>query len=73
MRACLVCLAAWLYFPVAAFGQIDYDRHVIFDNSLADGSARRLNWRSATGGDDTAWNSPATLCVFGATPKMLFP
>jgi hypothetical protein len=36
--ACLVCLAAWLYVPFAAFGQIDYDRHVIFDNSLADGS-----------------------------------
>ncbi len=38
MRACLVCLAAWLYFPVAAFGQIDYDRHVIFDHSHEDGS-----------------------------------
>ena len=25
-------------FPLAAFGQIDYDRHVVFDNSLADGS-----------------------------------
>jgi hypothetical protein len=29
MRACLVCLAAWLYFPVATFGQFAYDRHVI--------------------------------------------
>jgi hypothetical protein len=36
--ACLACLAAWLYVPFAEFGQIDYDRHVIFDNSLADGS-----------------------------------
>ena len=36
MRTRLVCLAAWLCFPVAAFGQIDYDRHVIFDNSHED-------------------------------------
>jgi len=38
MRACPVCLAAWLYFTVAAFGQIDYDRHVIFHHSPEDGS-----------------------------------
>jgi hypothetical protein len=37
-RACPACLAAWLYFPFAALGPVDYDRHVIFDNSLADGS-----------------------------------
>jgi hypothetical protein len=36
-RACLACLAAWLYFPFEALGQIDYV-DVIFDNSLADGS-----------------------------------
>jgi exo beta-1,2-glucooligosaccharide sophorohydrolase (non-reducing end) len=38
LRTRLVCLAACLCLPVAAFGQIDYDRHVVFDNSLADGS-----------------------------------
>jgi hypothetical protein len=38
MRTRLVCLAAWLCFPFVAFAQVDYDRHVVFDNSLADGS-----------------------------------
>jgi hypothetical protein len=38
MRTRLVCLAACLCFPLAAFAQFDYDRHVVFDNSLADGS-----------------------------------
>ena len=38
LRTHLVCLAACLCLPMAALGQIDYDRHVIFDNSLADGS-----------------------------------
>jgi len=37
MRTRLVCLAACLCFPLAAFAQFDYDRHVVFDNSLADG------------------------------------
>ena len=31
-------LVAWLCFPFAAFAQIGYDGHVVFDNSLADGS-----------------------------------
>ncbi len=31
-------LAVWLCFPLAAFAQIDYDRHVVFDNSLPDRS-----------------------------------
>lgn len=38
MRTRQVRLVAWLCFPFAAFAQIDYDRHVVFDNSLADGS-----------------------------------
>ncbi len=38
MRTRLVCLAACLCLPLAAFAQFDYDRHVVFDNSLADGS-----------------------------------
>lgn len=33
MRTHLVCLALW-----AALAQVDYDRHVVFDNSLANGS-----------------------------------
>ena len=38
MRTRQVRLVAWLCFPFAAFAHIDYDRHVVFDNSLADGS-----------------------------------
>jgi len=34
MRTRLVRLVAWLCFPFAAFAHIDYDRHVVFDNSL---------------------------------------
>ena len=37
MRTGLVCLAICLLCPLGAFAQIDYDRHVIFDNSLPDG------------------------------------
>ncbi len=38
MRIRLVCMAACLCLPLTAFAQIDYDRHVVFDNSLPDGS-----------------------------------
>ncbi len=38
MRICLVCLIICLFFPAGVLAQVDYDRHVVFDNSLPDGS-----------------------------------